>query len=193
MKHSISILNDGGITQPSFTVNSSDLSAESISASGISAPKNALIFSGENGTLISFFSPLSISITPLTTLPQFNSVISSHALASAEETISLSKPFSYLPDDSVLIPSFCAVFLTEEPKNAALSNTIVFVSSTIPEYSPPITPATAIGFSLSQIASISGVSSCSTPSSVVIFSPARAFLTTISLPLTNLMSNACIG
>ena len=57
------------------------------------------------------------------------------------------------------------------------SNTIVVVSSIIPLNSPPITPATATGLFASAITSISSESALSSPSRVVIVSPALAFLT----------------
>ena len=88
-----------------------------------------------------------------------------------------SSSFSYLAEASVLIPSAFAVLLTETPLNIADSKTMVVVSSIIPEYSPPITPATATGLFSSAITSISGFKALSTPSRVVIFSPSSAFLT----------------
>ena len=96
----------------------------------------------------------------------------------------MSTPFSYLAEASVLMPSFFAVSLTETGSKYADSKTTVEVSSIIPLYSPPITPATATGFSESAITSISGESSLVTPSSVVIVSPASAFLTMMEEPFT---------
>ena len=55
--------------------------------------------------------------------------------------------FSNLCTASVRSPSAVDVFLTDTASNVAASKIIVFVCSLIPENSPPITPAIAIGFS----------------------------------------------
>ena len=80
--------------------------------------------------------------------------------------------------------SFFAVVLTLAPSKQADSKTTVVVSSIIPLYSPPITPATATGLFASAITSISLESSLSIPSRVVIFSPCCAFLMLIAFPST---------
>ena len=66
--------------------------------------------------------------------------------------------------------------------NSADSISTRSVPSAISESSPPITPATADGFSASQISSMFPSSSRSMPSSVFILSPARALRTTILRP-----------
>ena len=91
------------------------------------------------------------------------------------------------------MPSFLAVVLTLAPSKQADSNTTVVVSSMMPLYSPPITPATATGFSASAMTNISSESSLTSPSRVVIVSPALAFLMLIDASLTYLRSKACIG
>ena len=95
-----------------------------------------------------------------------------------------SRPFSKRPELSVRRPSFLAVMRTELPLKLADSKMMVLVSSLMPEYSPPMTPATAEGFSVSQITSMSGESLCSVPSRVVMLSPSRALRTTILPPAT---------
>ena len=75
--------------------------------------------------------------------------------------------FSKRPDASVRIPSFLAVVRTDGPSKQADSNTIIFVSSMMPLYSPPMTPATAEGLDTSAMTSISGDSVRVTPSSVM--------------------------
>ena len=72
-----------------------------------------------------------------------------------------------------------AVVRTEEPSKQADSNTMVVVSSIIPLYSPPITPAIATGFLLSAMTKFSWVNVRSTPSKVVMVSPSLARLTRI--------------
>ena len=52
------------------------------------------------------------------------------------------------------MPSAFAVMRTVAPWKFADSKTTVLVSSIISEFAPPITPATATGLSLSQMASI---------------------------------------
>ena len=80
------------------------------------------------------------------------------------------------------IPNALAVRRTQVPLKQADSNTMVVVSSIIPLYSPPITPATATGFSVSAITSIFSVSSRVSPSRVVMVSPALALRTFTVLP-----------
>ena len=63
----------------------------------------------------------------------------------------------------------------------------------MPESSPPMMPATALGRSESQIISIEGSSFRSTPSRVLIVSPSRASRTTMVRSLSRRWSKACIG
>ncbi len=130
---------------------------------------------------------------PPTISPAPSCSTSSNALCKATKALFLSKPFSNLALASVRIPSFLAVFLMDTGSKYADSNTTVFVSSIIPLYSPPITPATPIGLFASAIISISSESMRSMPSRVVIFSLFIAFLILISAPSTYLKSKACIG
>lgn len=82
---------------------------------------------------------------------------------------------------------------TEGPLKHADSKTTVVVSPVISLFAPPITPATATGFSASAMTRFSGVSACRVPSSVVIDSPAAARRTRISWPARQRQSNECIG
>ena len=102
-------------------------------------------------------------------------------------------PFSYLPEASVLSPSFLEVCLTEEPTKLADSRTTVSVSGLISESSPPITPATATGPFASFIISMESSKLLSTPSRVVNFDPSSATSTTILPPAKLLISKACSG
>ena len=74
------------------------------------------------------------------------------------------------------------MFFVETGSKSADSRSTWSVPSTISLPSPPITPATADGFSASQIMSIVSSSFLSCPSSVFIVSPGFAFLTTICRP-----------
>ena len=77
------------------------------------------------------------------------------------------------------MPSFLAVIRTELPLKQADSKTTVWVFSLMPLCSPPMTPATALAFSLSAITSISSLRVLSTPSSVWMVSPETALRTII--------------
>ena len=80
--------------------------------------------------------------------------IEGHARVKALFKAAGSRPFSKIPEASVRIPSAFAVIRTVAPWKFADSKTTVLVSSIISEFAPPITPATATGLSLSQMASI---------------------------------------
>ena len=120
---------------------------------------------------------------PLTTSPQQSFSTSSKARFKATSHILGSSPFSNLAEASVLMPRALAVVRTDGPSKQAASKTTSTVSSIMPLYSPPITPATATGFSLSAITSIFPVKVLSAPSRVVIFSPSAAFLMAMEFPL----------
>ena len=79
-------------------------------------------------------------------------------------------------------PSFVAVYFVDVGSKSALSMSTRSVPAAISEPSPPITPATALGFSASAITSIVSSSFRSTPSSVLIVSPGLASRTMISRP-----------
>ena len=74
------------------------------------------------------------------------------------------------------------VFFVEMGSKSADSMSTWSVPAAISLPSPPITPATALGFSASQMRSIDSSRSRSLPSSVRIFSPGRASRTTIVFP-----------
>ena len=78
------------------------------------------------------------------------------------------------------IPRAVAVRRMEVPLKFALSKSTIAVSPTISLFSPPMTPATATGFSVSQMQSMEGVSAREVPSSVRMLSPSRARRTWIS-------------
>jgi hypothetical protein len=79
------------------------------------------------------------------------------------------------------------------PTHVAASISTRVVSPETSEMSPPITPAIPLGPSASHTRAISSVKVRSTPSRVVIFSPARARRTMICRPRTLSRSNACSG
>ena len=183
-----------GITKLSpFTSIPSLVNISIISSLDIFIPSKAFTFSGSNGiTFCSSFSGYT-SIFSSTALPAPICSASSTALFIALKAISGDKPFSKRLELSVLKPNFLAVKRTLPLLNVAASNTTVFVSSVIPEFAPPITPATATGFSSSAITRLSVFKVLSISSNVVIFSFSFALLTIICFPATFSMSNACIG
>ncbi len=159
----------------------------------MSVPSRALILSGSNFTVAVFISPATASITPGTTSPAPSSSTSSQARSSAFSVFLTSRPFSKRDEESVRMPRAVAVRRMEGPEKLALSKRTMAVSPTISLFAPPITPATATGFSTSQMHSMFSVSFLSPPSSVVIVSPARARRIWISPPSTQEKSKACIG
>ena len=102
-------------------------------------------------------------------------------------------PFSNIAEESECWPSEREVFLTLSRANFAASNSTSFVVSFISVFSPPMMPASAAGLLPSHITRLSWVSVNVFSSSVVIFSPSSARLTTISLPSMVSRSNACMG
>ena len=102
-------------------------------------------------------------------------------------------PFSNLADASVRRPSFFDVVRMLLPRKFADSRMTVFVSSSISELRPPMTPAMPMLLSASLIMSMSPSMVLSFSSRVTNFSPGAAFSTTILLPWTSLISKACIG
>ena len=81
-------------------------------------------------------------------------------------------------------PVFLDVFLTVSGLKYALSRSMFVVPSLTSVSAPPMTPASATGFSPSQIRRSSAESFLSTPSKVVMVSPSSACLTTIFCPFT---------
>ena len=78
------------------------------------------------------------------------------------------------------MPSAVAVRRTEGPLKLAHSKSTMAVSPTISLFSPPMTPATQTGLSVSQMQSILVESWRSVPSRVRMLSPSRARRTWIS-------------
>ena len=68
------------------------------------------------------------------------------------------------------MPRAVAVRRIETPSKLALSKRTMAVSPTISLFSPPMTPATPTGFSLSQMQSMDGLRARSVPSRVRIVS-----------------------
>ena len=164
-----------------------------MASASISVPRRALIFSGSSFSVVSSKGFGTTSITPGTTSPAPRSSISSQARSTAFTVFCISRPFSKREEASVRMPRAVAVRRTDGPLKQALSKRTIAVSPTISEFSPPMTPATATGFSVSQMQSISGVRFLSVPSSVRITSPGLARRTRISLLPTQEKSKACIG
>ena len=79
------------------------------------------------------------------------------------------------------------------PTQVAISIRTRVVLSETSEIWPPMIPAIPLGPSASQTIAMSGSSSRSTPSSVVIVSPGSARRTMILLPRTSSRSNAWTG
>ena len=77
--------------------------------------------------------------------------------------------------------------------NFALSKSTSSVSSEMPLFAPPMTPASATGLVPSAMTSVSGVSANSFSSSVVICSPSFALRTQILFCAMRERSNACMG
>ena len=75
----------------------------------------------------------------------------------------------------------------------AHSSTTSAVLAVTSDSALPITPATMVGRSASQMAVISAVMARSTPSSVTIFSPGFALRITTAGPRSFTRSNACSG
>ena len=134
-----------------------------------------------------------MSTFPPTIFPAPMSSMSLQTLSAAASQRLGSMPFSYLPDASVLRTSLLEVVLTLLASKFAHSITIVFVLSSISELRPPITPATATGFSASLIMSILSSRVLSVPSRVTNFSPSLAVSTIILCPARLSMSKAWIG
>ena len=152
-----------------------------------------MYLAGSNGSLFLVTGSGYTSTTPPTTSPASSSSISWHALLIASIAFSGSSPFSNLPEASVLKPIFLVVFLMLVPSNVAASKSIVWTSSVIIEFSPPMIPAIPMDFLPSQIISTDSSISLSCPSRVVNFSPFSAVRTTISFPSIVSRSYACIG
>ena len=131
---------------------------ESISSFDTFVPRSALYLSGSNDILFLDTGSSYISTTPPTTSPAPNCSIRSQALFIASSASSGSKPFSNLPEASVLKPIFLVDFLILVPSNVAASKSIVLTSSVIIEFSPPITPAIPTARSPSQIISVDELS-----------------------------------
>ena len=159
----------------------------------MSVPSSLLIFSASNGTLTGSFFLLYTSTIPPTTSPAPISSISWHARSMAASALFGSRPFSNLPDASVRSPIFLLDLRMLVPSKQAASNNIVWTSSVIIEFSPPMIPAIPMDFLPSQIISTDSSISLSCPSRVVNFSPFSAVRTTISFPSIVSRSYACIG
>ena len=91
-------------------------------------------------------------MTPSTTSPAPSSSTSSQARWTAGRVFMGSRPFLELGAGLGAHASFCRG-AHGGPVDMALSNTMVVVSSTMPLYSPPITPAIATGLPASAITS----------------------------------------
>ena len=105
------------------------------------------------------------------------------ARLTASSAVLGSSPFSYFPEASVRSPSRLAERRIFVPSKQALSNTIVFTSSVILEFSPPMMPAMPTSFSPSLIIRTRLSRWRSWPSRVWKVSPSFAHLTMISWPL----------
>ena len=91
------------------------------------------------------------------------------------------------------MPSFREVFRMLAELKQALSSRTSVVSPLTPEYSPPMIPARAMGFSASAMTRLASESSSSLPSRVTIFSPGFARRATTRRPESLFKSKACRG
>ena len=132
-------------------------------------------------------------MTPATTAPPATSAIRAAARVAAATVPCGSTPRSKRREASVDSPSFFDVLRTLTGLKQALSINTRVVPASISELSPPMTPATATGFSPSQIMSISASRVRSLPSRVTKASPAAAVRTTIRFPARRSRSKACNG
>ena len=161
-----------------------------ISSLGRSIPRTWLILSTRTSMTLAFTGFGYTSTLPSQTLPAPISSMSLQTLSAAASVRFGSMPFSNLAEASVLRPSLLAVVLMLSPLKLADSTMIVCVSSSISEFSPPMTPAIAMLLSASLIMSMSSSIFLSVSSRVVKTSPGAALSTMILLPWTSLMSNA---
>ena len=186
---SMSVRKDGTVIASPCTVNPMVSKMSTISSRATSTPKKRLIQSASNGQRSWGWDRSCPRRSPrLPPRPRPAAPPARRRAAAAGMQFCGSSPFSKRPEASVRRPSFLAVVRTEAPLKQADSNTTVWVSSMMPLYSPPMTPATAAGFSSSQITSISGERVRSTPSRVTMLSPALALRTTMWFALDVLVS-----
>ena len=104
-----------------------------------------------------------------------------------------SVPLSYLNEASVLRPCFEAVLRIETGLKYATSKKTFFVVGFTPEFSPPKTPAMAIGPSVLQMAKSVPFSFRLVPSRVVNSVPAEGHFTMILFPAIASASKICMG
>ena len=154
----------------------------SICSSVTDVPSSALYFAGSKGSTRKGLMGSPSSTVPLTTSPQPSSTMSWQALSMAALALAGSRPFSKIPDASVLSPSLFADLRMFGPLKVAASNSTVFTSSVIMEFSPPMMPATPISFSASQIIRTLLSNFLVWPSRVTNSSPSLARLTIICPP-----------
>ena len=102
-------------------------------------------------------------------------------------------PFSNRPEASERSPSRVEVRWMLGPFQVAASISTRVVPGRTSERSPPMMPAIEVGPLSSAMTTMSGSSTRSTSSSVVITSPSTARRTTSRPPATRSKSNACIG
>ena len=163
-------------------------------SSGTRMPSTAQIFSGVVVmTLRSAERPSVQSKLRVVMSPQSSCWIRCRARARPSLGELKSTPFSYRAEESLDCPRARLVLRTESRAKVAHSNSRLWVLSSIPELAPPMTPASATGFSASQMTRLFSVRVNSFSSRVTIFSPGRARRTSMQRPATLSRSKACIG
>jgi len=178
---------------PSVSLNCRRVKISLISFLLISTPIFEAVLFTERVIVRGFSSNLCMSVIgPARLAPGLTSRMSSIALNIAVSARFGSSCFSNLWTASVLRPRAVDVRRTLAPLKFADSMIMSVVSFLIPEPSPPMMPAIAIGVSWSAIMSISSVNLYVFSSIALIFSPLFAVRTTMPF-LIRLRSNAWSG
>ncbi len=133
------------------------------------------------------------SSVPSRTVAPVSSTSSLVATACASNVPSGESPFSKRLEASERSASRVEVRWMLGPSQTADSSSTVVVPSWTSERAPPITPASEVGPSASQITTMSGSSLRVSPSSVSSTSPSRPSRTISCPPATRSRSKACSG
>ena len=164
-----------------------------ISSFGTSMPKSALILEYFVLTTAGATDLSSMSKRSQAICPQPSASIRLRARLMAMPVVYASTPFSKRAEESLFCPRAREVRRMFARSNLALSKSTSAVVSAMPLFRPPITPASATGFTPSQMTRLFAVSSNSFSSRVTIFSPSFARRTQISFFSTLERSKACMG
>ena len=153
-----------------------------MSACGTLMPSTASIFSYSASMTLGVSGSALTSARQAVGTPQPSSCTRCSARSMAKAHVQASMPFSKRAEESERCPSAREVFLTLSRANFAASKNTSRVSALISELSPPMMPASATPFFLSQMSRLSGVRVNCFSSSVTIFSPCAARRTMTASP-----------